>query len=481
VTQPLDTLLRVIAPNRGGLRIGPAKLIVDGSDETLCRKAQFSLAPGRSKCRRLEQLVSLSREVYNAALEARGGAWRTEQRSVKKFEEFGEIAELRRVRPDIVPFGNQPVRGALSRLDEAFGAFFRRVKASESPGYPRFKSKARFRTVFYDEPVSWALRGLHSGPPRLYVQGVGEIALSKRGTRQLRRLVERGGEPRTLTITKTKSGAWRATVGFRGVLVALQPTNDQVGAVDRGIAVTAALPDGTHFTAPGFLKIARRTIGALQHERSGHKVGSSEWRRFNTEIAKVYGKAQHQSENWARHAAIDIVARYGVIALEDLKLVNMSKSAKGTIANPGKGVKAKSALNRSLAEAALGRLAYWICVKAEEAGRRVYTVNPANSSRECAACGHVAKENRWGSRFTCGRCGHSAHADTNAAQVLTARGEAADVLWRHGGCPLLTRPVPRKQRRNADAQMADPRTSHGPGRLVTQHSPNTANRLAADP
>jgi putative transposase len=137
-----------------------------------------------------------------------------------------------------------------------------------------------------------------------------------------------------------------------------------------------------------------------------------------------------------------------VIALEDLKLSNMTKSAKGTIERPGKGVKAKSGLNRSLQEAALGRLAYWISVKAEEAGRRVYRVNPANSSRECAACGHTAKENRHRYRFKCLRCGHLEHADTNAAQVLAARGQAADASWRHQGSPLLKRPVPRNLRRH---------------------------------
>jgi putative transposase len=226
-----------------------------------------------------------------------------------------------------------------------------------------------------------------------------------------------------------------------------QAANEQVGALDRGINVTAALPDGTHFVMPGFLKEAREVIAELQRERAIHKVRSVEWTKLNRKIAKAYAKAHHRSENWARHTARDIVSRYGVLALEDLKLVNMTKSAKGTVACPGKGVAAKTALNRRLAEAALGRLAYWICVKAEEAGRRVYMVNPVNSSRECAACGHIAKENRHRVRFSCTRCGHRAHADTNAAQVLAARGEAADARWRDAGSPLLSRPVPRSRRR----------------------------------
>jgi putative transposase len=116
----------------------------------------------------------------------------------------------------------------------------------------------------------------------------------------------------------------------------------------------------------------------------------------------------------------------------------------------------KKGLNRSLTDAALGRLAFWICVKAEEAGRRVWNVDPRNSSRQCAPCGHTEAANRRRSRFTCLSCGHAEHADVNAAQVLTARGQAADTRWKEAGSPLLTRPVPRSRRRKpAPDQLGD--------------------------
>jgi putative transposase len=229
---------------------------------------------------------------------------------------------------------------------------------------------------------------------------VGEISLSKAAVRQLRRLIERGGERRTVTITKTPSGAWRACVGFVGVRAEHQAVSDQVGGVDRGIWVTAALPDGTLLMCPSFLREARRQIASLSQEREQYPMRSIEWRRTNVAIAKAYRKARHQSENWARHTAISIVAAYGVISLEDLSLTNMTKSARGTVESPGKGVAQKKGLNRSLQDAALGRLAYWICVKAEEAGRRVWKVDPKNSSRQCAACGHSDAANRHRAKFS---------------------------------------------------------------------------------
>lgn len=441
----------VIASDRQALRFGSARLVVDGTDETLARKAEISLSPGRVKSRALARLVSLSREVYNATVQHRRDAWRMARVSVTRFDEFNEIPGLRVLRPDVAAFGNQFVRGAISRADEAFAGFFRRVKDGEKPGYPRFKSHRRLRSVFYDEPVGWCLRRLEKDDPALYVQGVGEIALSRPAARQLRRLVARGGEPRTLTITGTKSGAWRASVGFRRVAAQHLPANDQVGGVDRGVRVSAALSDGTLLKMPGFLAEARDEIAALQRQREREEKFGPVWKKLNSKIAKIYRKAHNRSENWARHTAAEIVSRYGVIAIERLELKNMTRSARGTKENPGKGVAAKSGLNRSLSDAALGRLAHWTLVKAEEAGRRVYKVDPRNSSRECIACGYTQKANRSRSRFSCQSCGHTDHADVNAAQVLAARGAQADVAWVASGCPLLARPVPRNQRRKKQA------------------------------
>ena len=213
--------------------------------------------------------------------------------------------------------------------------------------------------------------------------------------------------------------------------------------MDRGITVTAALSDGTLLSVPGFLAEARDEIAALQREREKTQKFGPQWKRLNRKIAKAY----HRSENWARHTAIEIVSRYGVISIEALKLRNMTKSASGTKEHPGTGVAAKRGLNRALSDAALSRLAHWIQVRAEEAGRRVYKVDPRNSSRECACCGHTEAANRRRSRFSCQRCGHGEHADVNAAQVIAARGRQADGLWVASGFPLLTRPAPQNRRR----------------------------------
>lgn len=183
--------------------------------------------------------------------------------------------------------------------------------------------------------------------------------------------------------------AWRASVGFRGVATRRLAPSTQVSGLDRGISVTAALADGTHYRMPGFLKEARDAIGSLQRERALQNKESVEWKKLNRRIAKAYRRAKHQSENWARHVSREIVGKQwshrhrGPQAHPDVQVGQRNEG--GTREERQR----EGRLNRSLQEAALGRLSYSICVKAEEAGRRLWKVNPKDSSRECAACGHT--------------------------------------------------------------------------------------------
>ncbi len=446
-------IIAVISSRVKAKKYGPGWLLVDGTDETVVRKAGFAFKPSQSQAARLERLLGACCEVYNAALQERREAWRLQSKSIALFDQFNQIKDLRGVRDDVLTWGIQPLRGALRRLDEAFCAFYRRSRAGQTPGYPRFKSQRRFDTVCWDEPTSWRVE-LDSAT--LWVQGVGAIKLSKSARRQLTRLAGRGGVAVTLTVTRARSGrSWRACVGFKEVAATKMVPAGGAEAViggDRGTVVTLALSDGRLLAMPKFLNQARQTIAELQRLRAAKKKGSREWRRLGRQVAKAYRKAKQQSDNWARHTAGDLIARYGVVVLEDLKLTNMTRSARGTVEAPGTNVKAKQQLNRRLADAALGRLRHWICVKAEEAGRRTWVVPAHNTSRRCAACNHVAKTNRDRARFHCRRCGLQAHADINAAENIAASGRDCEAAWTAAGRPPLPRPKPRLQRRTATPQ-----------------------------
>ena len=283
------------------------------------------------------------------------------------------------------------------------------------------------------------------------------IRLPKGAIRQLSRLAARGGVPVTLAVTRCRAGtgwSWRACIGFKAV------RSDQDSPCRRGRQHRWSRPRRGRHLGPfrrspsvdavsSSLTLETRSpiySAAATPKGLAPERGSA----LNHQTAKAFRRAARRSDNWARQTAGQLVARYGVIVLEDLKLKNMTRSARGTLANPGRNVAAKQVLNRKLAEAALGRVRHWICVKAEEAGRRTWVVNPVNTSRTCAICGHCAVWNRRSrDLFRCVGCGHEAHADSNAAQNIAFRGAVCETTWRATGSPPLARPKPRLQRRRS--------------------------------
>jgi putative transposase len=276
--------------------------------------------------------------------------------------------------------------------------------------------------------------------------------------------------PTTLTLTRAnrEGSAWRASVGFKNLAVerTAEPMRGpgSVAGVDRGIAVlVAAASAGGYAADPGHLlhhaaeleqrlNGIRAEIEELQRQRAGKKKYGRSWRTLSKRVKRLHAKAAHITENWARHTAKQLVEDHAVIVVEDLNLKNMTRSAKGTVDEPGRNVAAKAGLNRSLAEAAPGKLAKWVHVKAENAGRRTWAVNPAHTSQQCSSCGVIdatARVNR--ETYYCGSCGHYEHADVNAARNIRARGLATEKAWREAGSPLLERPKPRLRRRKNDA------------------------------
>jgi hypothetical protein len=256
--------------------------------------------------------------------------------------------------------------------------------------------------------------------------------------------------PRTLTITKTPSGAWRACVGFRHVRARrLEPSVD-IGAVDRGITVTAALADASLLVMPGFVGDARDTIARLGRERATHESNAAEWQRANRAIANAYRSAHHQSENWARHTARDIAALYGVIAVEHLDLVTMTTSAEGTVTRPRRRVSQKQGLNRRLHDA-VGRPAFWIrasggCwAQGVEGGPAALltTGRGVRAHGQRQPQGHAVLLHRLGAP------GPRRHQRRPGAH---RRAQAAAARWRELGGPADRRPKPGLQRRKGDAE-----------------------------
>lgn len=384
------------------------------------RSFTFKLSPTRSQVVASDRLLWVQRELYNAALEERREAWRRGVRR-SRVDQFKELTSAMAELPRLAEFGLQMSRGTLWRLDRAFAGFFRRVKAGQAPGFPRFQSRGRFDSVSWPEPVTRKLLSGSGRMGRLRITGIGGVKV--RVHRPL------AGEPRTLTVRRC-AGAWWATIVCRAVPARLlEPTGRQVG-VDRGVEVLAATSDGRLVTNPRHLIAAAARLTAAQQalSRTCRRPVSGRRRRARAEVARLHARVARQRKDTLHKLSRVLVNSYDLIALEDLRIPNMTRSAAGTAGLPGTNVAAKAGLNRSILDAGWGILANMIAYKAAEAGRRVALVDPRHTSASCSGCGHVHPEDRvTRGRWRCCACGLDVHADINAARnILHRAGSARD-------------------------------------------------------
>jgi putative transposase len=376
------------------------------------RSYKVLLQPTTGQRVALGELLTVQCELYNAALEERRGAWRYERRAVTRFEQYQQLKDLHDPRPDVMRFGVCVARGTLSRLDLAFGAFFRRCRAGDKPGYPRFKARARWDSVRWPDSIGWRL-----GERRLYVQGVGQLRFrgSRRGVR---------GVAKTLVVTR-KGRRFFAIVQCELPKPSPLPSTGRSVGLDLGLASLVTTSTGDHLKNPRYFARGRQRLAAEQAVLAGKVKGSANRRRQVARVAAAHRKIARQRADHAHKLSRALVDAFDLIIVEDLRIANMVRSAAGTLDAPGTNVAQKSGLNRSIHDAGWAQLLRFLAYKAEEAGREVIAVQAAHTSQRCAACGHVAKDNRLSqATFACQACGHSDHADINAAINILRAGLA---------------------------------------------------------
>ncbi len=358
--------------------------------------------------------MDAQRELYNAALEERRGAWRWEGRSVSRYEQFKELTAFDH---PLLAFGTVPARGTLTRLDRAFSAFFRRCSRGERPGFPRFKAKGRFRCVEYGDRRCWAYK---PDTRRVYFMGVGCVRFVAH-----RRALE--GTPKTCLLRK-EGRRWAAYVVFEvSRPEPLAPTGTSIG-IDLGVEVLVATSDGELVKNPRHLRHAARRLATAQRLVTGRKRGSQRRRKAAGQVAAIHRKIANQRRDLHHHLTKALVARYDVIVHENLAPGRMTRRPRPRPNAEGgfdlNGARSKAGLNREILAAGWGQFLRVLAYKAEEAGRELVAVDPRFTSVTCHTCGHVDPGSRIGAVFRCSACGQGAHADVNAARNILRAGLA---------------------------------------------------------
>jgi len=386
------------------------------------RSYKFLLRPTKKQEAALTACLDDTRQLYNAALEERREAWRMGRQRVTFYSQDAQLKEIRAADPE--RYGRWSFtceRAAVRRLDRAFQGFFRRVKAGDRPGYPRFKGHGWWDSVEW--PAGNGARWdsvPHPKVTRVYLQGIGHVRVHQ----------HRPVKGRVKTITaKREAGRWFVVLSCDGVPAEpLAPGGPAVG-IDMGVASFLTTSAGAHAPNPRCLMASAERLAEAQQDLARKKRGSKRRKEAVARVVRLHGKVRRQRLDHAHKIALKLVRAHDLIVHEDLQVASMSRRPKPRPDGDGgyspNGGAAKASLNKSIHDAGWGIFLRVLSAKAESAGRTVIAVNPRHTSQLCARCGHTAAGNRASqAEFRCLACGHQAHADVNAAINILRAGLA---------------------------------------------------------
>lgn len=397
----------------------------------MIRAYKFLLRPTARQTAALGEMLRDHCSLYNGALQERRDAYRhTSKTSVRYGDQSAQLKEIRACDPERQgrwSFSSQ--QATLRRLDQAFQAFFRRVKDGQTPGYPRFKGVGHFDTVTFPKDgdgCRWDSTP-HDAQTRVRLQGVGHIRVHQHRPVQ--------GRVKTISV-KREGNRWYIVLACDDVPSEELPPTGAIVGIDMGVAHFLTTSDGEHVANPRFLTaMAEEMAQAQRHLATFPKRTRQRTKRHRAaarKVAKLHGKIRRQRADFHHKTARALVTDHDVIAHERLNTAGMTKSPapKADPEQPGNflpnGAAAKAGLNRSILDAGWAQFLGILANKAESAGRLVVPVDARNTSRTCPECGHVAKENRaTQAKFQCTACGSAANADyVGATNVLNRAGLA---------------------------------------------------------
>ncbi|MFE0627641.1 RNA-guided endonuclease InsQ/TnpB family protein [Streptomyces sp. NPDC058864] len=389
----------------------------------MIRAYKFLMRPTVGQVIALGEMLRDHCSLYNGALQERRDAYRHVSKTTIRYgNQSAQLKEIRAFDPERQgrwSFSSQ--QATLRRLDKAFAAFFRRAKAGEKPGYPRFRGTGHFDTVDFPKDgdgCRWDSTP-HDPVTRVRFQGIGHVRVHRH------RPV--AGKVKTVSVKRDGKRWYVILTTEQARPEPLPPTGNTVG-IDLGITNFLADSNGRFVPNPRHGRKAAARVKATQQALSRCKRGSKRRRKVAEKVARLHRKAGRQRLDHAHKTALKLVREHDFIAHEDLRIHNMRRAPepKPDPDRPGSflpnGAASKAGLNRSIADAGWGVFLAILNAKAESAGREVMAVDPRNTSRQCPQCRHTANQNRpTREKFHCVACGYHAHADTvGALNVLRA-------------------------------------------------------------
>ena len=272
----------------------------------------YRLYPSKSQKHGLQAILETTRRWYNTCLETRKTVYEAEGRTVSKVEQLRAVKTYKATNPYAASLHSHILQGVVSDLDKAFQAFFRRVKAGDVPGYPRFKGRNRWRSFGFKEYGN----GFKVDGRRLKVHGVGRVPV--RWHRPL------PGQVKTLRLL-CKAGKWYAAFSCVGASNPLPSTGAEVG-IDVGLRSLLTTTDGEHIPHPSWYRHSQRVLRVAQRRVARRKKSGQNRRKAVQALQRIHERIAHQRKDFLYKLSHRLLTTYERIALEDLRIANMIKN-----------------------------------------------------------------------------------------------------------------------------------------------------------
>lgn len=362
------------------------------------RKAfKYKLYPTRQQAVAMSAMLETHRRLYNDALAERKQVWEQEQRGVSYGEQSRQLKATRKTNPFLAATNFSSCQATLRRLDKAFQAFFRRVKAGETPGYPRFKGRNRFDTVEFPSVGD----GCRFDGRCVYFQHIGRVKV------KLHRPIE--GQIKTISFKREADG-WYVVFSCDLGDLNIAPVDGPAVGIDLGLKAFLVTSEGERIAPPQHYRKAQAALRRAQRKVVRRQKGSKRRAKAVHALQKQHQRIGNLRRDFHHKTARALVLRYGTIVHEDLNI---------------RGI-ARSRLAKSTLDVAWGSFLHILSYKAEEAGVTVIAVPPHNTTQACSYCGTLpdVPKTLADRVHSCSQCGYVADRDLNAAQNILRLGSS---------------------------------------------------------
>ena len=352
---------------------------------------QYRIYPTTKQRKKLETILEACQTLYNQSLAMRKQAYEKHGEPLSYKIQANHLTPLRQASSFWSSIHIDVLQDTLRRLDKAYQAFFRRAKAGQAPGFPRFKGKGRYRSMTFSHLSKQLIRNVRNRMARIVVPKMGHVAI-----RYHRPLPN--GTIKHLTIQRKASG-WYANIAIKVADVPEVKVQTTTG-IDVGLESFLTTSDGDKVDNPRHFHESEKQLGKAQRILSRRDKGSTRYQQQREIVAKIHEHIANQRRDFHYKTAHQLFSQCEEVAIEDLKIGNM-------VQNPH--------LAKSISDAGWGNFQLILQSKAANAGKQLKKVNPKYTSQKCSGCDTVVKKSLSIRIHDCPDCGVQLDRDHNAA------------------------------------------------------------------